>query len=63
MSLESAWGLEVLPGAVPEVIGVNEGHNYHNISASEASVELKNFLVHLKDSGKPVSAKAVCVLC
>ena len=63
MSFESAWGLEVFSSSVPEVVGVNEGHNYDNISASEASVELKNFLVHLKDSGKPVSAKAVCVLC
>ena len=43
MSFESAWGLEVFPDAVPEVIGVNGGPNYDNISASEASAELKNF--------------------
>ena len=43
MSFESAWGLEVFSNSVPEVIGVNEGHNYDNISASEATVELKHF--------------------
>ena len=47
MSLESAWGHEVFPDVVPEVIGVNEGPNYDNIAASEASAELKIFLVHL----------------
>ena len=43
MSLVSACGLEVFPDVVPEVIGVSEGHNYHNISAAEASAGLKFF--------------------
>ena len=42
---------------------VSVGTDYNAVSTEEARDQLLTYLVHLKESGTRVSAKAVCELC